>query len=384
LDRGHLHVEVEAHQISKRPAAPCGDVARYERSPTDTVVVICDGLGSGIKANVAANMCAARLLGLLRQGHSLRGAFASVARTMERVQGSGQPWAAFTVARILSDGMATVLTYEMPPPLFVTRRYADLLHPRSIAVDGAVISEANLHLAPGEGLLLVSDGITQAGLGAGYPRGWGSEGAARHLGELLRDGTPLRELPRRLVSQARKISRGTAGDDCTALLASCRLGSTINILTGPPKNAAEDLTVVNQFLMMDGVKIVCGGTTAKVVARCLGKEVRMEENPQSLLAPPRYQIEGIGLVTEGAVTLNQLYNVLDEDPSAFEEVSGVTELHALVRAADRINIWIGGAENPATTDISFRQQGILSRHKILPLLAKKLQEMGKLVVVKEV
>ncbi len=110
----------------------------------------------------------------------------------------------------------------------------------------------------------------------------------------------------------------------------------------------------------------------------------MEENPQSLLAPPRYQIEGIGLVTEGAVTLNQLYNVLDEDPSAFEEVSGVTELHALVHAADRINIWIGGAENPATTDISFRQQGILSRHKILPLLAKKLQEMGKLVVVKEV
>lgn len=384
MDRGHLHVEVESHQVPKRPAAPCGDFVRYERTPTATTLVLCDGIGSGIKANLAAGMCAARLLGLLRLGHSLRGAFAGVARTMEAVRGTNQPWAAFTVARILSDGVATVLTYETPPPIFVARRYADVLQPRTISVEGALIGEANLHLAPGEGLLLVSDGITQAGLGAGYPSGWGIEGAAKHLGEALRDGTPLRELPRRLVCRAGRVSKGSAGDDCTALLASCRLGSTVNILTGPPTSPAEDSGVAKQFLLMEGVKIVCGGTTAKVVAKCMGKEVRMEENPQSLLAPPRYLIDGIGLVTEGAVTLNQLYNILDEDPSAFDEVSGVTELHALVRAADRVNILVGGAENPATADISFRQQGILTRQKILPLLAKKLEELGKLVVLRDV
>ena len=95
-------------------------------------------------------------------------------------------------------------------------------------------------------------------------------------------------------------------------------------------------------------------------------------------------IAGIDLVTEGAVTLNQVYNLLDEDLAAFTEDSGVTELCSLMQVADRVNIMIGGAKNKASGGISFRQCGILTRENIVPLIAEKLRACGKLVVVEHV
>jgi hypothetical protein len=110
----------------------------------------------------------------------------------------------------------------------------------------------------------------------------------------------------------------------------------------------------------------------------------VEQNPTSMIAPPRYEIPGVDLVTEGAVTLNQVYNIFDEEVQKLTEDSGVTELCALLHVADRVNLFVGSARNGASGDISFRQRGILTRERIVPLLADKLQSAGKLVVLEPV
>ncbi|MHB0999554.1 MAG: SpoIIE family protein phosphatase [Armatimonadota bacterium] len=381
MDKGYIHVEIETAQTSKKAGAPCGDVVAYERTETSTTLVCSDGIGSGIKANIAAEMCVSRLLQLLRQGNSLRKAFTSMAATMDKAKGTDMPYAVFTVVRILNDGVATVLSYEMPPPIFVTSRYANVLPQRTVTMDTSLIGEANCHVEPGEGILVVSDGITQAGLGAGLANGWGPEGVSQFISDRLRERINLSSIPKFVVQEARQVWGNVQGDDCTAALASCRWGKTVHILTGPPSNPIKDRPTVKQFLMLDGVKVVCGGTTSKIVADYLGTEVRVESNPRSTLAPAKYEVDGVDLVTEGAVTLNQMYNVFDEDPDNFDEESGVTELQELLRTADRVHFMIGRAENPANKDISFRQRGILTRQAIIPLICKKLQEAGKLVVI---
>jgi hypothetical protein len=173
-----------------------------------------------------------------------------------------------------------------------------------------------------------------------------------------------------------------SGDDCTAILASCRPGITVNILTGPPAHRADDRTLVGRFLQSEGRKVVCGATTAKIVGQRLGVSLEVEQS-ESLIAPPTYRLKGVDLVTEGAVTLNQAYNILDEDPTEYEEESGVTHLCDLLHGADRVNIFLGMARNPASGDIAFRQQGILPRIKVVPLLAERLRQQGKLVVVEK-
>jgi hypothetical protein len=379
---GYVHVEVETVQTSKKPGAPCGDVVGCDRTPAATTIVCADGIGSGIRARIAAQMCVSRLLELLRLGFSLRQAFAAVVRTMQQNRDPSRPFAAFTVARMLNDGMATVLAYEAPPAILVSRRLASLLMARSVELGGAVALESDCYLAPNDGLLITSDGITQAGLGHGLPEGWRSEGVVRYVNHCLTDGRTPREIPEHVHREARR-QWVVGGDDCTAVMALCRRGQIVNILTGPPCHRSQDAAFVGRFMQAEGLKIICGGTTAEIVARVLGVHMGVEQSAQSLVAPPRYKIEGVDLVTEGAVTLNQVYNLLDEDLCNLTEDSGVTELCALLQVADRVNILMGTARSQAVGDISFRQCGILGREAIVPLIADRLRATGKLVVMEK-
>lgn len=384
MAKGYVHVEIEAAQAPRKTGSPCGDVVEYERSISATTLVVSDGMGHGVKAHIAARMYVSRMLELLRQGISLRSAFTRIVTTLEEAKGTDQPYAVITVARISTDGVTTVLSYEMPPPIFVTRRYAQVLPQRKEAVGESLVGETNCHLEPGEGIVVLSDGITQAGLGRGLAHGWTADGASGYIRDCLNDGIAIRAIPTSALARARELWGETLGDDCTAVLASCRPGKIVNILTGPPRDTRSDKELVQRFMSMEGEKVVSGGATAQMVAKALGRELILQPGPQSMLAPPKYHIQGIDLVTEGAVTLNQVYNVLDEDPSAFDEESGVTNLHQMLRTADRVNILMGAALNPATKDISFRQKGILTRHAVVPLIAQKLRDAGKLVVVEQI
>ena len=120
------------------------------------------------------------------------------------------------------------------------------------------------------------------------------------------------------------------------MLARCRPGCTVNVLTGPPADRQADGAVVRRFMELEGQKVVCGGTTAKIVGRQTRQPVSVREDANSLIAPPDYVLKGVDLATEGAVTLNQAYNILDEDPSRYEKSTGVSRLCEMLRAADRV------------------------------------------------
>lgn len=382
---GYKHFEIETVQSSKHPDAPCGDVAGVERTASATTIIVADGIGSGVKANIAATMAVSRLLESFRRDFTLREGFGSLVQTMNRARGTDQPYAVFTVARILNDGSATVLTYEMPPAIFVGMNHASPLKQRTYTLGHDVIGEAHCHIEPGEGLILVSDGITQAGMGLGLVYGWTEDGVARFINDRIAQGRRvLREIPEAIHARARELWGTTSGDDCTVVGAACRPGMTVNIFTGPPSHPSKDFPAMRKYFLAEGVKIICGATTAKIAAAYLGAELQVEQNAKSMLAPPKYAIEGVDLVTEGAVTLTQVYNILGENPAEFEEESGVSELCELLMAADRVNLTVGVARNPASESLSFRQRGILTRDKIVPLISEKLRNMGKLVVVEYV
>jgi hypothetical protein len=413
----YTHVEVFFIQTSKKPGLPCGDVLATIRTNTGTTVICADGIGSGIRAHIAAQMCVARLTESLHQDISLRKIFASVAATMQNCRDPHKPFAAFSVARIRSDGNATVFSYDAPLPILVSRQGGTVLANRPFPLPGGLAMESNCQLEMDEGILLMSDGITQAGIGYGPNTEWTSDGVVRFINEriasrikfslipemihkeaLLRWGGGVKEkpvtgaVPVRL-SGSRNFSpytspnihpaipdvRKVIGDDCSVILALCRTGQTVNIFTGPPSNRALDTETIKRFLQLPGLKIICGGTTAKLVAEYLNLPLEMESETTNVIAPPRYGIKGINLVTEGAVTLNQVYNILDEDISKLNEDSGVTELRLLLGVADKLNIIVGCADNTANADISFRQRGVLSRKVLVPLLAEKLRQEGKIV-----
>jgi hypothetical protein len=209
--------------------------------------------------------------------------------------------------------------------------------------------------------------------------GWSSKEICSFLnGKLNLD---LNSPAKAVHDKARSLWQGFRGDDCTVISAICRVGKIVNIMTGPPADRGKDAAVTSNFFSQNGTKIICGATTAKVVAHHLGRQLQINRNDHSLIAPPGYSLEGIDLVSEGAVTLNQAYNILDVDPVNFEPDSSVSRLCELLIQADRVNFFVGSAENEAHADISFKQRGIIPRGKIVRLLAERLRRLGKLVEV---
>jgi len=383
LNNTRKYIETVIAQKAKKSHGICGDHVVIERSPEATTVILADGIGTGIKARVAAVMCASRLMELTRQDFTLREACRKLVDTMHQARTVDIPFAAFSVCRVLNNGQATIISYEIPHPILVDNRLAAYLpKPRSFPLGLEMVSETNCTLNYGDGIILVSDGVSQAGLGHQYRMGWGLQGASDFINGCLFQGTNLNEIPEKIVARVKEISGHTYGDDTTCLLLMCREARILNILSGPPGNKTMDTAVIKEFMQMKGKKAVCGSTTVEMIARNLKVPVTMETISTEFHKPPAYKIDGIDLATEGAITLNQVYNIIEEKEDKLASDTSVSDLYRLLHNADTINIIIGTASNPAHKAITFRQMGVIPREAIIPLLVEKLRKMGKLINVK--
>ena len=379
MAEGYIHYEITRSQASMRAGEPNGDVMGKLRTPQGTTIVLADGIGHGVKAHIAAQFTVSRALGLVEGGMGIRSAFESIVRTMEEAKGTDMPYAVLTMVRILPDGFATILSYEMPPPILMMRRFSQILPQRPAPGLETVAMEASCHLSVDESLLVVTDGITQSGMGRGIRGGWTPEGLLDFVIGLQESGTGWNEYAGVVLGKALFNWGPAPGDDCSAITVTARRGKSVTVLTGPPSDRRMDRKVLARFMASDGFKVVSGGSTAKMVASYLGRDLKAEKAQGSLYSPPRYFIDGIDLVTEGALTLNQVCNVIDEQPEELEEGS-VSMLHRLLLDCDKVTFLVGEAVNPANAGIAFRQQGILARKVIIPVLCGKLRVKGKLVI----
>jgi len=384
----YLHFDVLSQSISKKKNLPCGDVFRIEKNREETLVVLVDGMGSGIKANIFANFYCSKFIELyMGEEFSIRESFKQIVDILHQARGNdSKPYGVISVVRILNNGETTILNYEMPNPIYIARNnHATILKGRSFSLSKEIINEINCYIEEDESLLLFSDGITQSGMGNGYIKGWQNEGVKNFTNRYLLNNKNVKNFLGSLINKSLKISGEKHRDDLTALLIHGRKGKVLNVLTGPPYNKDNDEKVVDNFWKRDGYKAVCGSTTAEIVADKLNKNIKIEENPKNLAAPPRYYIKDINIVTEGAVTLNQVFHIIDENMENYELDSGVTQLNYFFNMVDKINFIVGRAKNPAhKKNIIFKQRGILKREKIIPKIAAKLKEKGKVVNIEYV
>ncbi|MFA6358426.1 MAG: SpoIIE family protein phosphatase [Candidatus Omnitrophota bacterium] len=375
------YIGISIAQVNKSAGTVCGDYVLSERTEEATTVILCDGIGSGIKAHVAAVMAANRLMELLRLGFSLRQACAKVVMTMHAARTQDIPFSAFCVCRILSDGQVTIISYEMPAPVIVEQMAVSVASQRFITLGNEVIAETYFRLHMQSSLFLFSDGVSQAGMGRVFKFGWKEEGVAQLIRSAFSQQAAMKDMPRMILEKVRQYSGPDYGDDSTVVFLQCRKAKTVHILTGPPAQRQSDQKVIERFRRLPGNKIICGSTTADIAAQCLGVPVRSKPVSEAYYKPPQYEIAGIDLVTEGALTMNQVYNILEEDPRSYEADSCVSSLCLFLRSADAVNLLVGTAANPGYQNIIFRQMGVLPRLVIVQKIVEKLKKMGKLVTI---
>jgi hypothetical protein len=367
-------------QRHKKSHVVCGDYYVFERNAAGLIYVLCDGIGSGIYANISAITCASRILEMFRGNLSIRMTCEAVAASMHRARKEDIPFAAFSAVVILPDGRFTAYSYEMPNPVSLQNNQASVLEPRLYTAGFEVIGEFAGTLHIGDSLLFFSDGVTQAGLGHGYGMGIGSDGVSDFINRNYKPDDNIIELPQRIAEMCKTLSAGNHEDDTTIALIHCRNAKELTLLTGPPSKQSMDHDYAMDFMNMPGQRVICGSTTASLVARELGLTLETLSVGDAFGLPPEYGIKGIDLVAEGAVTLNQVYNILDEPTEQVAGSSVAERLCRMLHTTDVIHLMVGGAVNAAHEDLIFKQIGIHVRRATIQKIAETLKNMGKLVI----
>jgi hypothetical protein len=133
-------------------------------------------------------------------------------------------------------------------------------------------------------------------------------------------------------------------------------------------------------MALKGRKVVCGGTTCGVISKVSKRPMNVDTSYSCSFTPPSYIIQGIDLATEGAITLNQLYNLLGENRELMNDNSPVTRLYDELISADKIHFFIGNTNSASENSIDFIERGIKPRNQIIPIIIEELKQKGKLIV----
>jgi hypothetical protein len=378
-------IDVGFDGINKYEEELCGDKVEIIRDQNGVIIVLADGLGSGVKANILATLTSKIAGTMLREGASIDETVDTIVNTLPVCNLRKLAYSTFTILKIYNDGRVYAVEYDNPPLVFIKDKSIFDVEKTQIVMNGRSIKESNFFLQEGDSLTIISDGIVHAGVGATLNLGWQWSNVADYIMQLSKVEKSAKNISKGLIDACQNLYDYKPGDDATVVSVKLRKPETIDLFTGPPKNQEVDSGIVKKLMSGRGKKVVCGGTAANIVSRELGHglDVSMEFPDPEI--PPIAYIKDIDLVTEGVLTLNKTIDKLKSfifsqslyTVYKFDNLDGASQLaKLLIEDCTHLNLWVGTAVNPAHQNPDFPSH-LSIKGKIIEELAMLMKQLGK-------
>lgn len=384
--------EMAYYRLNKKGEELCGDhVEMVQEQEKLQILVLADGLGSGVKANILSTLTAKMLATMVSQNLSLDEAVDTVTGSLPIDKNLKIAYSTFTVFRVVDLEYVEISRFDSPKVLMLRNGRQVPFKEITRQMNGKTVYQSRVHLQENDCFLAFSDGVIQAGPGSELNNDWLWSDVAAYMEEIYDPALSGRTLAALLIDRCRQLYGGAMADDTTVATLSIRSKSTINVLYGPPLSPDDDAAVVAGFMARQGQHLVCGGTTAHVVARCLDTEVIPGEYDERAKLPPISTIKGIDLVTEGALTIHacRLYveNALQDNRLFFDwgfAADGASQLaRLLIEEATDLHFTIGRAINVEHSQLDASLH-FNAKIQELQLLCDSLRRLGKRVEIEYV
>jgi hypothetical protein len=378
-------IDVGFNSINKHGEELCGDKIEMIRDEEGLILVLADGLGSGVKANILATLTSKIACTMLRQGASIQETVDTIVHTLPVCNVRKLAYSTFTIVKVYNDGRIYTVEYDNPPMVLIKDKRLVEVEKKQIDINGRCIKESYFCLAEGDVVTIISDGVVHAGVGAILNLGWQWKNVAEYLVQLARIEKCADSISKGLLDACQNLYDYKPGDDATVVTVKLRQPEVIDLFTGPPKNSREDKKAVQLLLGGKGKKIVCGGTAANIVSRETGSPLLVSTEFPDPEIPPIGYIKGVDLVTEGVLTLSKvveklrafifkqnLYSIYKTD-----KIDGASQLtKMLLEDCTHLNLWVGTAINPAHQNPDFPED-LSIKVKVVEELAKLMRQLGK-------
>ncbi len=367
----------------------CGDHVDIVESNEDSmVIVLADGLGSGVKASILSTLTSKIISTMMSEGLPIEDCVATIAATLPVCSLRGVAYSTFTIIHIQNNDMADIIQYDNPQ-VIVLRDDENYDYPKTeMNIGGKKIYKTTLKLRENDIFIAMSDGCPHAGMGSIYNFGWKREEIIEYMKVVAAGGYTAKNMATILVDECEKLYGNKPGDDTTACVVKIRKREPMNILFGPPSNRDDCERMMSLFFSKEGKHIVCGGTTSSIAAKYLGKPLRASLNFENSDLPPIAELEGVDLVTEGVITINRVLDYakdyLDKNELYehwnFKRDGASLICRLLFEEATDINFYVGKAINPAHQNpdlpINFN-----IKMSLVTELSACLKKMGKRIKV---
>ena len=367
----------------------CGDhVDVVEQGENSMVIVLADGLGSGVKASILSTLTSKIISTMMAEGLGLEDCVSTIAATLPVCSVRGVAYSTFSILHLIDNETAEIIQYDNPMAILI-RDEANYDYPKTeMTIGGKKIYKSVIKLQEGDIFILMSDGCPHAGIGTAYNFGWKREDIITYMEAQAPAGYTAKTLSTILVDECDRLYDHKPGDDTTACVVRIRKRVPMNLLFGPPSNRDDNDRMMSLFFSKEGKHIVCGGTTSTIAAKYLHKPLKTTLKFEASDVPPIAEIEGVDLVTEGVITVNKVLEYAQDylqDNESYEQWAfkndGASQISRLLfEEATDINFYVGRAINPAHQNpdlpITFS-----IKMNLVKDLSECLKKMGKRIMV---
>jgi len=379
--------ECGSKQLQKHGEELCGDNVAIARHSDSVTLALSDGLGSGVKANILSILTTRIVMHMMENKLSLNEVVQTLGETLPVCDVRKLAYSTFAIGQFFFDGKARVVEFDTPSVILLRQRKSIPVPHEEREIEGKTIREMEFQLRLGDWIIFVSDGVINAGIGGLYPLGWGFPQIVRFLEEHCHPDLSAQELSEKLAQAVWELYREKPGDDVSVVVVKVRRKLMVTILTGPPVNKSDDESVVNRFKRRTGFLVVCGGTTAKIVANYLGgKSLEVDLATMESDVPPLARVQGVDLTTEGILTLTKTNEMLHSDANIEMvkfKTDGASSLVRLCLEVDHIHFIVGMSVNPAHQNPDLPQQ-LGMKLAVVREIAEELRRKGKQVTIESV
>jgi hypothetical protein len=315
------HTEIDIQQMRPKGQEVCGDkfISRLVKEEGRTVLVLSDGVGHGIKANVLATLTATMALNY-SSFHTKPEIAAQIIMKVLPSSGETPNYATFTVIEIASDGLTRIINYDNPPVIIVreNQRFkpANVYELQVSGVEnlGKILRCTEFYMMKEDRLIFFTDGITQSGIDTfKFDMGWGYDNVVDFVLKLIENQPQISatKLAKKIVNRALTNDNQNLKDDASCGVVYLREPREIMLITGPPFYKIKDIGFIERIKSFKGTKIICGGTTAEIIARGMNLKLSMVQHHADPTLPPTSKLDGFDLVTEGILTISKVEEILE-------------------------------------------------------------------------
>ena len=384
-----LCADIGYNSLNKYGEILCGDhVELVEQGENSMVIVLADGLGSGVKASILSTLTSKIISTMMAADMSIEDCVETIAHTLPVCSVRQVAYSTFTIIHIIDGTEAEIIQYDNPA-VIVLRDGENVNYPtEALDIAGKKILKSKIRIQEGDVIIALSDGAPHAGIGVTLNLGWKRENIIDFIRSFCHVGFTAKTLTTMLLDECFSLYGGKPGDDTTVCTVKIRRRKPMNLVIGPPSSPGDCSRMMSMFFSKEGKHIVCGGTTSNIASEYLHKPLNTRLDYFDNDIPPTAELEGVDLVTEGIITINRVLTYAQDylkDNESYKvwgcKKDGASLIARLLfEEATDINFFVGMAVNPAHQNPSLPINFSI-KMKLVDQLAECLKKMGQKIKV---